>query len=66
MSSIITKTNTNTNTNNDNYFDAGDLIFNIRDYCEKNGYKLLDLYDGKTYSNFIKFCRYNSSEPINQ
>tara|TARA_Y100000389_G_C17224402_1_gene394921 strand:+ start:106 stop:306 length:201 start_codon:yes stop_codon:yes gene_type:complete len=66
MSSIITKTNTNTN--NDNYFDfdVGDLIFNIRDYCEKNGFKLLDLYDGKTYSNFIKFCRYNSSEPINQ
>ena len=52
------------NNEDDEYFNAQELLFNIREYCEKNGYKLLDLYDGKTYSNFIKFCRYNSSEPI--
>jgi len=50
--------------NNNEYFNAQELLFSIRDYCEKNTYKLLDLYDGQTYSNFIKFCRYNSSELI--
>ena len=52
------------NNEDDEYFNAQELLFNIREYCEKNGYKLLDLYDGETYSNFINFCRYNSSEPI--
>ena len=59
------KDNNNKNNNEDDeYFNAQELLFNIREYSEKYGYKLLDLYDGQTYSNFIKFCRYNSSEPI--
>lgn len=59
------KENNNINNNEDDeYFNAQELLFNIREYSEKYGYKLLDLYDGQTYSNFIKFCRYNSSEPI--
>ena len=59
------KDNNNKNNNEDDeYFNAQEMLFSIREYCENNGYKLLDLYDGQTYSNFIKFCRYNSSEPI--
>ncbi len=54
----------NISLSNNKQFCYYDLIEDIKLYCVKNGYKLLDLNDNKLVSNFRNFLKYYSSNDI--
>jgi hypothetical protein len=54
----------NISLSNNKQFCYYDLIEDIKLYCVKNGYKLLDLNDNNLVSNFRNFLKYYSSNDI--